>query len=412
MFNQLGGQIDLTREIDPQMLSHHANHPVNLNDRIYYDISIRYDDINAVNGNMFVTYREERHVPILMKANDYYLCVTRFSLPGRSIPIFIMDVEENPGDPTDINYSIFTVTLVYNELVGPNIVQHPFQVHILYVPHNDLNDPPATYQRTPYYFVNSYDHMIEMINTALLTSYNALKFAHAGTSVTETPWLIFNPETQLINLIAQTAYATAVTGILNGETVVLNEVEIFTNSALHNKFLSGFEITFFGNNLPNGMDYRYEVYIKPGNQNAYNPPGGTMPPWPANPPLYLQTKQEYNTLDLWNDFIDLLFLTSSIPIVKQGTQSNGLTDGQVKFKSVLTNFEPSIVSAGAVKSVMSYFQNGPYRVINLVSPQPMRSFDLTIQWRDKLGNTYPLFINQGEEVNVLFIFIRKDTFTS
>ena len=119
-------------------------------DKQYYNVSIRYQDNPT--GETICEFQEDRDVPILNKPNDWYMAISRFTVNGRSIPIFIMDRIVNPGDPTDSNFTPYTVTLTYYNLVGPNLIPAYFEENVIYVPENSYpvpTPPTATSTKEP-----------------------------------------------------------------------------------------------------------------------------------------------------------------------------------------------------------------------------------------------------------------------
>ena len=58
-------------------------------DKQYYNVSIQFKDNPT--GETVAEFQEDRDVPILNKPNDWYMCITRFTINAQSIPIFIMD---------------------------------------------------------------------------------------------------------------------------------------------------------------------------------------------------------------------------------------------------------------------------------------------------------------------------------
>ncbi len=383
-------------------------------DKQYYNVSIQFDK-NSPDLETVAEFQEDRDVPILNKPDDWYMCISRFTINGESIPIFIMDVEPNPGDATDPNFCVYSVTLFFSKLSGPDIIQTFFKVNLVYDPQNSFSAPSAptatsSKSTNRYYYVFSYQHMLDMINVALETSLADLKAAETAPQ-TGAPFLRFDTATQLISLIVEDDYTNTVTGILDGVSQTVNQVGVAFNDKLYNKSLQGIPADFRGRGSSDGDDYQINVFAQFGNNNAYALPGGTIPA-PPSVPDFLIFEQEGITLDQWNDVRDIVFTTRSIPIYKEMVKSSSSKDGLPTFLSTITDFQPNLATALSGSSILSFFQEGPYRLINLLSPYPMRTFDFQVSWIDKLGNQIPIFITFNQEINVRFAFFRKDSFTS
>ena len=383
-------------------------------DRQYYNVSIQFDP-NSSSGETIASFQEDRDIPILNKPNDWYIAITRFTINGESIPIFIMDRIVNPGDPTDADFTPYEISFSFFNLVGPNLVRSTFKVNIIYTARNSFPTPtPPTSTSSKsinrYYYVFSYQHMIDMVNTALVTAH-ALLIAAEPTAPAIVPFFRFDKTTSLFSLVTEFGFADQITGILDGRTQTVNKTQVCMNDKLYNKSFQGIPATFNGRGLSGAEDYCIDVVNEFGNTNAYALPGGTIPIPPADPD-FLITEQEGITLDQWNDIRDIVFTTRSVPIYKEMVKSSLSKDGLPTFLSTVTDFQPNLATALSGSSILSFFQDGPYRLINLLSPYPMRIFDFQIFWIDKVGNQIPLFITFNQEINVRFIFVRKDSFTS
>lgn len=384
-------------------------------DKQYYNVSIQFDE-SSPNGETLAEFEEDRDIPILNKPNDWYLAITRFTINGQAIPIFIMDRIINPGDVLDPNFTPYSVTISYFNLVGPNLIRSTFKSNIIYTPRNTIAtpSPPTTTSSKSinrYYYVFSYQHMIDMVNTALVTAHTAFIAAEGGASQVIVPFFKFDKQTSLFSLVLAFNYTEPLTGILDGKTQTVNRAQVCINDKLYNKCFQGIPAKFNGRGLAGGEDYCIDVIAEFGNNNAYALPGGTIPAPPGDPD-FLITEQEGVTLDQWNDVRDIIFTTRSVPIYKEMVKSSLTKEGLPTFLSTITDFQPNLATALSGSSILSFFQKGPYRLINLLSPYPMRSFDFQIFWVDKLGNQIPLFITFNQEINVRFAFLRKDSFTS
>ncbi len=383
-------------------------------DKQYYNVSIQFKDNPT--GETVAEFQEDRDVPILNKPNDWYMCITRFTINAQSIPIFIMDQILDVGDPTNPNLTPYSVTISYFNLVGPDLIRSTFKVNIIYTPKNTFarpSPPTATSVKSisRYYYVFSYQHMIDMVNTALTTAFTAFKVAEPAALQTFVPFFRFDKETSLFSLITEFDFIEPITGILDGISQTVNRAQVCLNDKLYNKCFQGIPAKFNGRGLTGGEDYCIDVIQEQGNTNAYAFPGGTIPALPVNPD-FLIIEQEGKTLDQWNDVRDIVFTTRSIPIYKEMVKSSSSKDGLPTFLSTITDFQPNLATALSGSSILSFFQEGPYRLINLLSPYPMRSFDFQIFWIDKIGNQIPIFITFNQEINVRFGFFRKDSFTS
>lgn len=390
-------------------------------DKVYYNISIRP---SVGEDEKVASFEEERNQPIVKIPNDYYLTLSRFSIPANNVPINVMDVIVNPSDPTDYNYTPYSVTLVYNQVIGALITRHVYKEQIIFRPDsaNKWNftiplPPTATrkQQRIPYYYLYTYSHMMVLINETLAKAFLTMKSAFPAIPQTEPPVFLYGATTQLISLYTQYTYTNISTGqilpadpLYPSTSTTVPEIEIFASDKLFNTYIEAIAVDFFGRNNTDGLDFRFRIIAYPLNVNAYVKKGDTMPIPPLTPP-YLRMIQEYKHLENWNSMIGLVFTSASLPIHYESVQSTE-TAGKVLFTPVLTDFEPQLNDAGSARGIMQYFSRGIYRVINMSSNTPLTKIDFKVWWKDKQGNLYPLIITYGQELSVKMLFIRRDTY--
>lgn len=358
-------------------------------DHVYYNISL-YNTPDYMNATHSIKaeFNETRTIPILQNPSEYHMSVIRFSVPGSSIPIFLSDVQQDASG----NYiSSYSVTLSY--------LSYYAQVYVQYTPRGPINITPAEY---PYY---SYQAFLDDINTALQTAYTTLvSLAGSGFhSTTQAPFLIYNPTTQIISLMAEQAYATDVSG---------NFVGVYMNSRLFG-FFQSFETIFkTQTTIPNGLNY--QILVK-SNGNNVIPADSAAFPELTTP--YYQMSQEYQTLYAWNSFRSIQFITGSMPVKTelitipylQNNFSNSQQtnqSGTPVFSPILTDFE--VATDGAdIRTYIVYFPSAEYRLSDMQSTTPLYQFTLKINWIDTSGNTHPLYIRQTEVATAKFMFRKK-----
>jgi hypothetical protein len=508
-------------------------------DRIYYNVTLRNENPVGNDSPVPARFEEERVQPLLDNPSDYYLTISRFTVPGALIPIFVFPIQNfreavsninsiplqvtpqiivntvaphglqnsdrititgsNSTPSIDGTYTIIHVNSAtsFTILFGPPIVGAGTagvvtrqqdanlstlsvtienngvtrQVFLNYDPRNNLN-PPNTptaqnpeWAKTPYYFVYSYDHMIEMINIALETAFFNIPVRPLGSIA---PILCYNRSTQLISWIVQQQF-------YGGANIMSNQIDVFINTGM-NAYLDGVQYDFNGNNTADGKDYRLIVDFSPCQNYTFpcediDPQTKTITTIPLGGPglltittaaihnlfvgdyvridgtnstpsidglyivigvpsatsfvinlpfavtgagtagtvkeqcPYYQITQEYNTLYLWNSFKDLVFISNSMPIVNEYIKST--TAGLVNFQPIVTDFEPLLAAAGDARSTLQYFPQGPYRLINMNGTIPLKRIDVQVFWKDSEDNLYPILIPKGQPLTIKFLFIKK-----
>ena len=133
---------------------------------IYVDLDILNNDQTTNEDPPHLRFEETRNAPFINNTSEYFCTIIRFSLQlGNSLPIFIPRIQI--GQP-DVNKTVYSVTIV-NRSVTPNVESTVF---LTFSPWNTTVSPPtpplvSQDLSTDYYYVNSYQHFVEMINSAL-----------------------------------------------------------------------------------------------------------------------------------------------------------------------------------------------------------------------------------------------------
>jgi hypothetical protein len=360
------------------------------NDRIYYNIVIPH---NLNGGFSPAIYQEQLNQAILNNPSDYYMSVIRFSIPGGNIPLIIPDIQPYPN--TDVNKTIFSVTLTYNVFTSS-------QIFVEFVPDDESLQPTPLTPQSPlpttngYYFLYTYTSFLNMINTALSNAFIALGIASGGLPVGSlAPYFQFDPINERISLVAQVAFY---------DETLANPIKIYMNYQLFS-LLDGLPSVFQGYSAPTGSDFL--LVVKNNHDNFYNPSNVT----PVYPPLYYIMTQEYPTLADLNSFKSLALTSNLLPIKpeyiprpKSSNQSVINTQGYLK------NFEPLVVLGPESRTVIQYQADGPYQLIDLTSNTPLTKIDVSVFWFDVYGNQYLVDIPYNQVLTIKMVFIKKSTY--
>lgn len=356
---------------------------------VYYNIIINHDP-NFGNAPSPAIYNSTQTQKILDKSDDWHVAVIRFTIPGQEIPIFICPIQEGILQ-ADRNLTPFSVTLRFS---GTDFFQN-----LIYVPDNNQTPPPPPSQNngkqsiTPYYYIFTYQHFIDITNKALSDAFSALKTAFPLAPQTEAPYFIYNSTTQLISLVVETSYAG------------ITPIEIYINANLLT-FYEAIEVFFLGYNQVNGKDFRF--VIKDNINNTYFKQLPNVAP-PATPAYFIFT-QEYNTITYWNGFRNIVFIATVLPIQSEYVpqkNNQGSQTGATSTLAILTDFEPLLEFGGETRSIFQFYVQGQYRWVDLLSSQPLKQFSLSIFWQDIDQNLYPLTIPINESATIKLLFERK-----
>ena len=349
------------------------------NDNVYLNVTFNHNPQDG-NGASQAIYNVTKSTPILPKCSDYYCSVIRFDIPLDMVPLFIMPIVNGQNDP---NLSSLIIGMT-----DPTNGNLPVPVNVVYVPQSNEPIPPNPNPQqvvSPYYYVYSINHVIDMINVALASAWGIASQPGGGT---QPPYFYYDPSTQLISLVI----ATAFTG--SGSTIFMNN-ELAT-------FLDGFQLYSHGNNNAYGRDFDFVLTYY--DNNAYAPYAGMV----ASPDIFYRFTQEYNVIPMWCQLRKILILTNNIPVASEFVQVSGPVDnGQNVMMPIITDFVLSFNTAGESRSIAVYNPSSQYRLIDLVSSNPLQTIDLRVYWADRLGNVYPLTLSLYQQASVKIAFLSK-----
>lgn len=376
----------------------------NPQDKIYLNLVIPYQPNN--NGISQAIFQQQFTQPVLDVPDDYYLSIVRFSIPCQNIPIinFANYIQNFPN--TNPNLTVFSVTLEYNGDISQSYVQFATETPFASPGVLSVTNPTVAYNNV-YYFTYTYSNIIAMINGALSDAFTGLASPPMGSLA---PYLIYDPVTYRIGLVAQKAFYV---------DTLPTPIEVFVNYELFSTFLSGMPSVLFGYNEANEEDV--QLVIREQHNNGFFPEELAPPYSGSGTPLpsdYYVMWQDYPTLINMNSFKNLTFRSNLLPIVQEFSVSNNLqTSVQTSLSTIgsvgiLTNFEPLDTFGWESRGIVTYTPLGPYHLINLTGMAPISNLDITILWSDQFGQLYPLTIGYNQVATIKIAFFKKDTFTS
>lgn len=416
---------------------------------IYYDLSILNNDTTGTRQPPFLQFTEIRNSPYLTNPSDYFCSVVRFSVETPTLPLFIPQVKVGG---VSVNELIYTVSMRH-----PNVnAGVPITTSVLYVPQSSLAlaPPPTLPINSPaqiineYYYTYTYKPFIDMVNTALRTTWTALIAAAPAVFVPYTadnfPYLWWDAEENIATWVVlanvfQTPTANTPAPTLLAALSVLGiptPVEIYFNTELYNLFSSftAFQ-NGYGTPLPIGLNWRmlFPDTVLPNpysaNISTANPPvapAGNMPSLIIQPTPVIQANinfallrvsQEYPTTPLWNPVQALVFTTSLLPIASsivstpvlfgQGSQftSGGNNSG---IANVLTDLEVPTEKGWQTKPLISYVPTAEYRLFDLNGNAPLSAIEITVNWKDTFGRLNQFRLGAGSNASIKLMFRRKD----
>lgn len=343
------------------------------------NLNVIYYNAIAPNNKQNFNYAEfdqTRDDNFIDNPSEYYMTVARFELPGHYIPIHIMPIQDNQSD---VNLSVYSVTLEYNNTI--------VQTYLEFYPTDQdavaPDDPSDGQDISEYYFIYTYQHMLDMLNTAFETCLAGL--GHPASDIVA-PKFTYSGITQLFTLVVQKDYY---------DKDVALPVNIYMNTKLLFLF-QGFFILDYNSqksvqSQANGKDVQFVI-------SNFDTPDYVGD--------YYYIEQQFNCVANWNPFKKIVFVGNAMPTNQELMPGSGSAS-----RSILVDFRPDESSQEDVRSVYQYNPSF-YRLIDLVSTAPLRRLAFRIYWVDKLDNYYVLKIPYLQQATVKFAFIKKSAISA
>lgn len=360
-------------------------------DHFYLDLTMLNNDQVGNKNSVFLNFAEQRDIPILDDPELWHLSVVRFHLDTPNLPLIQFPVQERQPD---INLGTYSITLKYLTFTA--------QAFVRYIPINQnatLPNPPLINQdlSNSYYDLYSYTYFIGLINTAFQTAYNSL-LSQTALPSTVAPYFEWDPTSLRAILNAD---------ILGYDLSLSNPIEIYLNGPLFYLF-SSFDSFYLGPNQLFGENFKLNIK-NINNGNIYTT---------TSPAInWLQLYQEYPTLGPLSNPVDsLVFVTTQIPVTasiqsRPQIYNSTFGDTQVntnqKTLNILTDLQVGLDLGYETKPQIQFNPTAEYRLISLQSNQPLKSYDISVYWKDASSNFYPFYLAPGCASSMKILFRKK-----
>lgn len=350
----------------------------------YYNITIA----NGSSVPKLAQFKEVRQQPFLRNSGKHCLSITRFFCQTNAIPIQIVPLMDPTTDP---DKTIYSVTLSYN---GFDAHQH-----IMYVTREMIAGVLTTPQTSrTYYHLKSIQHMVDMVNTAFSEAFDTLGGLTSLPVGAVAPYFTYDSGSYMFTLHSQALFY---------DTALSTPIQVFVNTPLYALFGSINNVSNIGASM--GKEYQYLI----ANNRNNIVPSAT----PFTNDTEILTKQEHPTLVNWMSFVNLVFMSSSLPIVNEDcpvptqyftNQLNG-NNGIPLSRPIITDFVPAY-DIGIENLNLIQYSAGIYRYIDMEGSQDLKTCDLSIYWQDKYMNCnlHELYLMPNDMVSVKIMFIPKD----
>ena len=362
---------------------------------LYYDLSV----INTSNQLLPLSFKEDRSTPFIKNASEWYMSVLKFQIDtAGTAPLMIPLIDFSSGN-TDVNKTAYSFTMT--KMVGATEIFQ--QEYVIYVPENKMFNPPpyvsTTFAENEYYFLNSFQSFVDMLNTALINCWNNLKtkvVAAGGTMPGTVPNIYFDFD--IINCLPN-----LVADIAQYDDTDSTKIKIYCNTKLH-PLLSSLMFNTYALDSQNGKEAQFRLFAMSNDSNvlqfeAYNA---------------FVNYAAYSVAGLWTIISSIVITTQVIPTfstlvspTKIASNTLSTTINGNPSLNIITDFDCQtgydIVSGGLV----SYTATGQYRLIELSSESALSSIDLQFFYKTKYGRLIEMKLHPSAKANVLLLFRHK-----
>ncbi len=360
-------------------------------DNVYLDIKVANDGSQSF---VLARYKQTKTEAILDDPSQYYLSLVRWRVPGTFFPLLIMPIQHNQADP---NLSVYSVTIA----TSTDAVQQ----YLYYYSQSPNSDPPPphaipTQQVNSYYFIYDYQHIVSMVNNALIAAFNKCT---GKPLLTPYPFMTYSSETGRFGIVSRLVEfgVDIIPTPINDPTTdptYTADVMMYLNEPLYNLF-TGIPAKYW-NNATLGRDVQI---LNQYYGNNVVPIRDSPTPHPSG---LVITQQNYSSTSNWTPVKQILFQTSLLPIQAEYTAASDNS-----YKKILTDFEPDGTSALLdVRQTLQYFPQGPYRLIDLIGTTPLYSIDLFVTWLDCEGHEFNAAIPMRDVFSAKLLFVRRDVY--
>jgi len=126
-------------------------------------------------------------------------------------------------------------------------------------------------------------------------------------------------------------------------------------------------------------------------------------------------KGDYSNLYNWVDIQSIVFVSNLVPVVDEfvpagrlnPNSSIGTLSTSNPTLQIITDFVPEIQTGVDINSNIVYFNQGEYRLSNLVSDTPLRAINVQIYFTDRNNQLFPLYLEPFGFASCKLMFRKK-----
>lgn len=368
-------------------------------DKVYFEIE--QGPIGNYPPRNLAKYDSNFNQSILKNPKDYYMAISKFSIPSLAIPFWVPDMIS--GFTQDNQQTIYNVTIGYHTGGEWQYFASP----VMYVPENGM--PYTSDLTNPYWYVQDINWALQLINNAIEKGLAHFEFDDGAYA-----FLQYDPDTSLISLIlppdvsGESSTNFYVWADYNEQQTTDGYVQIFFNYPLSILLsnINGFsppnlpgENIIIGSDTTYQRDFQVWVWNQSGLSNNFNETTNTF-----------TLTQQYYSLQSWFPLASIRVQTGSLPITNESLLPQSSNNG-LSAQPIMQTFYP-IYSTSDPKPALIIFTSQQYHLINMVGDLDIAKLNLQYFWISQNGTEFPLIIPYNFVMLTELTFVKKSTFTS
>ena len=282
------------------------------------------------------------------------------------------------------------------------------QTYMYHIPSDLSISPPTSVQNIEqthnhYYYVKSFNDMVETLNNTLQTAYDNLKIDIAakdwGLPSLYAPYFEFDMTTSKFILNAD----------MNGYDVNdSTSIKVYANVPMFNLMCS-FQHRYYGPDAEYGKHYQFMIKTAKNGLNIAKI---------KTPDIYdaIQIYQDYSTTNLICPIQSIVF-TTSLPVIATQTSKPGIINSSGftangnnnQIISTLTDYIVNNDNGYGYCSSITYTPSSEYRLFDLHDGErTLKNFDLAVYFKDKYSNLHRVLLYPGCTCNLKLLFRKKE----
>ena len=270
-----------------------------------------------------------------------------------------------------------TITSAFNVIFRPN--------NLSPIPKQPLQEQDIS---STYYYIYYYEELLILINECLQTCLNALIVLNPGLAGTTPPTFTYNSQTGIVLTADSTKFQQSY-----GTTADTGKIQIYMNQKVAPLF-NGFSMMQLA--TPNNC--KLSLLMDPTMNTITNMD-------------YVITNQSLQELCYWSSVVEYQ-ITTNMPILSEfsGAPIGDNSQTQTQQFSILTDLSVDTTNNVSYHTLQIYNNLDNLRLFNLLSNNPMTTYNASVYILDAYGRRFPLLLNYGQTVQLKFSFIKKSIY--